>query len=470
MRLSRGLSVSWIAGSVVACVVSATVAAGTVGDTTPAGWVRLSDSRIGVSIRYPVGWRSAVVPPDGELVLSNAPLRGGGLAAQPPSHVPAGGVFAIVYDQGSVAATPKVYGLLPKRPARLVLDRAHFASYEGWGPAYRFSFQEGGRPILIFVKLGAKISEATRVQTEQALDSLRYVPLSAREQTIKLPGAPSDVAYGDGSVWVTSEGPVSLGGSLLRLDPATSRVLDRIRLPGVTDYSQIAVGAGAVWVSDSGKSNVYRVDPRTDRVVATVHVGGSPVNIAAGAGGVWVDDDSSGCLDKISPLTDRLVARIKLPDSAGPVAVAGGSVWMIETLDGQGQSILRINPASDKISKRVPLYRNATSVKAIAGSGPYLWLGDRRFLVTQINTSTGSKIATLVAGGDAIGAYGTVAFGAGPAGGGSMTGIAIQLAANQHDGGPTYPVGRVPVAVAVGPHAAWVANFEDATLTRIAYH
>jgi streptogramin lyase len=379
-------------------------------------------------------------------------------------------VYAIVYDQGSVAASPKVYGALPKRPARLALDSAHFAAQEGWGPAYRFSFQEGGRPILIFVKLGASVSTIARTQTEQALGSLRYVPLSVREQTIKLPGAPSDVDYDDGSVWVTSEGPAALGGSLLRIDSGTSRVLNRIRLPGVTDYSQIAVGADAVWVSDSGKSNVYRVNPRTDRVVATVHLGGSPVNIATGAGGVWVDDDSSGRLDKINPATNRLVARIELPDSVGPMAVAGGSVWVIDTRDGQGQSLLRINPANDKITERVPLYGNATSVRAIAASGPYLWLGDRRFLVTQINTRSGAKITTLVAGGDAIGAYGTVAFGVGPAGGGSTTGIAIQLDANHREGAPTYPIGRVPVAVAVGPDAAWVANFEDATLTRIAYH
>jgi hypothetical protein len=378
-------------------------------------------------------------------------------------------VYAIVYAQGSVAANSKVYGSLPKRPAQLVLDRAHFGGVEGFGPAYRFSFQEGGRPILILVKLGANVSTITRAWTEVTLDSLRYVPLSAREQTIKLPGSPSDVAVGDGSVWVISEGPVSLGGSLLRLDPVTSRVVGRIRLPGVTDYSEIAVGAGAVWVSDSGKSNVYRVDPRTDRVVATVHVGGSPVSIAAGAGGVWVDDDSSGRLVHIDPHSNRVVARIKLPDSAGPVAVAGDSVWVIDTIDDQTQALLRINPRTNRVGEQTPLYRNATSVKAIASSGGYLWLGDRRFLVARIDTRTGLKLASLIAGGDAVGAYGPVAFGVGPAGGGSDTGIAIQLDAIHDEAAPTYPVGRTPVAVAVGPHAAWVANFQDSTLTRIAY-
>jgi hypothetical protein len=223
-------------------------------------------------------------------------------------------------------------------------------------------------------------------------------------------------------------------------------------------------------VSDTGKSNVYRIDPSSGAVVATVHVGGSPVEIAAGAGGVWVVDDSSGRLDRVDPLSNRLVARIKLPDSAGPVAVAGGSVWVIDTIDDQTQALLRIDPRTDRITGQTPLYRNATSVKAIASSGNYLWLGDRRFLVTRVDTRTGLKLGSAVAGGDAVGAYGAVAFGVGPAGGGSDVGIAIQLDANGGEAAPTYPVGRTPVAVAVGPHAAWVANFQDSTLTRIAYH
>jgi YVTN family beta-propeller protein len=453
----------------VALTVTATMWVAAADQVAAAGtaWSRFSDARIGVSIRYPPGWGVADATPDGSLILANA---GQALSEQPRSHLAAGAAYVIIYDQGSVAAAPRIYGALPKRPLQIVLDRAHLGSYEGFLAAYRFSFQEGGRPILIFVKLGANVSQSTREQIEESLDSLRFVPLSAREQTIKLPGAPSDVAYGDGSIWVTAEGPAALRGALLRLDPVRSRVLVRIPLPGVTDYSQIAVGAGAVWVSDSGKSNVYRVDPRTDRVVATVHVGGSPVNIAASASAVWVDDDSSGRLDKINPTTNRLVARIKLPDSTGPLAVAGGSLWVIDTLDDRGQSLLRINPASDRITEHVPLYKDATSVKAIAASGSYLWLGDRRFLVTQINTSSGSKIATLVAGGNAIGAYGPVAFSIGPATAASTKGIAMQLDANHREGAPTYPVGHVAVAVAVGPTAAWVANFEDATLTRIAYH
>lgn len=435
-------------------------------------WLRLADARIGVSMRYPAGWHAEVVSPDGELVLSSSsfPSSAGSSTGEVLKRLSPQGVFVVVYEQGAVTASANVFAQLPQRPARLALDAAHFSSFEGFGPSYRFSFQTAGRPILILVKLGSRASSVTRARTEAALNSLRYVPLSAREQTIRLPGAPSDLAYGDGSVWTTSEGPASLHGSLLRIDPETSRVVQRIPLPGLTDYSHVAVGAGAVWVSDSGKSSVYRIDPSSGTRVATVHVGGSPVEIAAGAGGVWVVDDRSGRLDHIDPQSNKVAARIKLPDSAGPVAVAGGSVWVIDTIDDQTQALLRIDPRTNRVSGQTPLYRNATSVKAIASSGSYLWLGDRRFLVTRIDTHTGLKLANLSAGGDAVGAYGTVAFGVGPAGGGSDTGIAVQVDANHGEAAPTYPVGRTPVAVAVGPHAAWIANFQDSTLTRIAYH
>jgi YVTN family beta-propeller protein len=45
---------------------------------------------------------------------------------------------------------------------------------------------------------------------------------------------------------------------------------------------------GAVWVANVIDGTVSRIDPRSRRVVATVHVGGNPSEIDAGPDGVWV--------------------------------------------------------------------------------------------------------------------------------------------------------------------------------------
>lgn len=50
----------------------------------------------------------------------------------------------------------------------------------------------------------------------------------------------------------------------------------------------LAVGAGAVWVANSGDGTVSRIDPRTNHVIATIPVGHRPQGIAIAAGAVWV--------------------------------------------------------------------------------------------------------------------------------------------------------------------------------------
>jgi YVTN family beta-propeller protein len=48
------------------------------------------------------------------------------------------------------------------------------------------------------------------------------------------------------------------------------------------------VGAGAVWVANSGDGTVSRIDPTTNNVVQTIGVGNAPAGIAVANGLVWV--------------------------------------------------------------------------------------------------------------------------------------------------------------------------------------
>ena len=54
----------------------------------------------------------------------------------------------------------------------------------------------------------------------------------------------------------------------------------------------IAVGAGSVWVANSGDGTVSHVDPRSDRVVARIPVGGSPQALTVADGRAWVTVDA----------------------------------------------------------------------------------------------------------------------------------------------------------------------------------
>jgi YVTN family beta-propeller protein len=50
----------------------------------------------------------------------------------------------------------------------------------------------------------------------------------------------------------------------------------------------VGAAGGAVWVANATDGTVSRIDPRTRRVVATIDVGGTPLEIDGGPGGVWV--------------------------------------------------------------------------------------------------------------------------------------------------------------------------------------
>jgi virginiamycin B lyase len=77
---------------------------------------------------------------------------------------------------------------------------------------------------------------------------------------VGVPGPGGEIAYGEGSVWVTSfEFPLS------RIDPSRNVVVQQFAGPG---GDAVRVGLGSVWLSNLRAGNVWRLDPR--RVEATL--------------------------------------------------------------------------------------------------------------------------------------------------------------------------------------------------------
>jgi streptogramin lyase len=90
----------------------------------------------------------------------------------------------------------------------------------------------------------------------------------------------------------------------------------------------------AIWVAGYGggptDSAVYRVDPASGRLVATVEVGEVCCDLSADDGGVWVVDPSGGVL-RVAAATNTVVRRfaVALDRNAHTNAVyAAGSVWV----------------------------------------------------------------------------------------------------------------------------------------------
>jgi YVTN family beta-propeller protein len=154
---------------------------------------------------------------------------------------------------------------------------------------------------------------------------------------------PNDVAATDDSVWATTEG----SGEVVAIDARRNAVARRVKIGGDLEYlGGIAAGFGAVWVSayDNFRdvAQVWRVDPASGRATDSVRVKGRKrldwptaqrlghIRVAAGEGAVWVASALRGTVSRIDPETLAVTATIALP-GAVDVAVGEGAVWVTVT-------------------------------------------------------------------------------------------------------------------------------------------
>jgi YVTN family beta-propeller protein len=136
---------------------------------------------------------------------------------------------------------------------------------------------------------------------------------------------PNAIAVGNGAVWLTDPE----ANTVTRVAPAGSLKT----IPVGNGPAAVAVGPGGVWVTDSLDDNVKQIDPSTQSVKATIPVGRSPAGVATGAGSVWVADSGDGTIARIDPRTDKVQAMIAVGGSPQAVTIADGRVWV--TVDAQ---------------------------------------------------------------------------------------------------------------------------------------
>jgi hypothetical protein len=274
-----------------------------------------------------------------------------------------------------------------------------------------------------------------------------------------------------GGVWVAGQ------GALLRIDPQTNRVVATIPTPLTGQLASVAFGEGAVWVT-SGQANgvVYRVDPASNRVTAAISVPGGAFGIAVAAGTVWVtqflSEPDPGLVARIDARTNQLLPPVEVPNMPGIIRVGLGAIWVTSRF-----TVSRIDPRSGAVTQ--PLHR-VGDVMAVGGGS--LWgtsadsAGDVG--VQRVDPSTGRVVATI-----RIRCCVVMAFGLGTlwlageeeptitAGGNEPAKpkpaklYRIDPGNNRVLGRPVPLPGIAPTALAVGEGAVWVGELDRKTLT-----
>lgn len=224
---------------------------------------------------------------------------------------------------------------------------------------------------------------------------------------ISTPDTATVVSAGAGALWVTS----FPGNSLTRIDPRRDRVTRTVSLaPGGSGPIGVTYFRGFLWVANHNaepRTSVSKIDPATMRVVDVIPVGpddsAGPVWILSGAGSIWTDVNSSpNVVVRIDPGTDRILATIVAPSACTQLAADDTAVWGASGDDPScTPGLSRIDTRTDKVTATFDQGGAADAVALDHGSLWYGTTGTHR--LGRIDTRTNTVVALLTLPGPAFG-------------------------------------------------------------------
>jgi streptogramin lyase len=109
----------------------------------------------------------------------------------------------------------------------------------------------------------------------------------------------------------------------------------------------VTVDFGSVWVTGYDREELYRIDPKTNKLISTVKLHDYPRFIASGENSVWVLNQSDGTVQRIDGKTGDLLATIEtgLPGNGGDIVCGGGYVWITMP----GTPVAQIDPKTNTL-------------------------------------------------------------------------------------------------------------------------
>jgi streptogramin lyase len=219
----------------------------------------------------------------------------------------------------------------------------------------------------------------------------------------------------NGSVWVASFGT----NRLLRIDPTTDTVTSYATGPSVDEGPQdVLPVAGQLWVSNHHGGTVALINPQDGTISSAIQVApvgpSGPQDLATDGSSVWVGIPGDNTIDRISianhtvtplapppyvpcgglaadstalwatgagcgsggvtrynPTTNQISASFNTPGHAFDVTIAFGSIWVITS---DPNELVRIDPATNQITGRLPLPATPWVPHGIAADTNSLWV------------------------------------------------------------------------------------------------
>ena len=211
------------------------------------------------------------------------------------------------------------------------------------------------------------------------------------EFVFSVPGTPDWTIATKTAVWVSN----SPRGTISKLDPKTNTVTATVNV-GKKPCSGIAYGFKSLWVPNCGDKTVSRVDEKSEKVVATIPVGpaNSEGGIACSRDAVWMATNEAGDkVVRIDPKTNTVAAEIPVVAGSHTVDFGEGAVWVTQS---KGKLLSRIDPKTNKVTDTIEVGPQPRFLTV--GEG-FVWtLNQGDGTVSKVDPKTRKVVATISVG------------------------------------------------------------------------
>jgi virginiamycin B lyase len=275
--------------------------------------------------------------------------------------------------------------------------------------------------------------------------------------TIRVGKTADWVAITPDAVWVGSTGPYAVH----KIDPNTNKRVATVKLRG-EPCAGLATGFGSLWIPLCGRTPVLaKVDLRSNELTGVLKVGPAAAEggVATSQDSVWIVVDKSGSLARIDPNTGKVRQTVRVPAGSYNPFYSDGQIWVTRA---DGSELTSVNAATGAIMATTHTGPGPRFLTAGAGAVWTLNQGDGS--LTRIDIQTKQVTQTISLG--IPGHGGDISFGAGMV---WTTVLKVPLSVVNGATGSLLCQWAGPGgdSLGIGHGAIWLTDYQAGTISRI---
>jgi streptogramin lyase len=197
-----------------------------------------------------------------------------------------------------------------------------------------------------------------------------------------------------GSLWVAACGD----GSLLRIDPKTSKIVATISSGAVNTSGSLASTEDSIWMLTDLKTTLSRIDPDQNAAVGEFRVPAGCESLTSGEKALWLACPNENKVLRINPETNLVEKEIIVSAQPEALAIGANAVWVLCAKDGK---IDRIDPKTNQVSKSINLDVPGAKGSIAYGDG-FVWASVVGFPLTRIDPEAGTVVQQFYGAGGGV--------------------------------------------------------------------